>query len=324
MSELLVQLLRLLSDGELHSGADIGATLGVSRTAIWKHLQRLSSMGLSAESIKGKGYRLVGGLDLLDKEKIQQGLTGLSLSRLACIDVLMETESTNSVAMVYSLPASKAYVCLAEYQYSGRGRRGRQWISPFGHNIYLSIAWQFEECAAQLEGLSLAVGVMIVKVLEGAGFRGAELKWPNDILLQGRKLGGVLLEMSGDPSGVCQVVIGIGLNVRMPANTVIDQPWASVAEQLTDVSKSELVAGLLNKLLCLLSNFHQVGFAAYRNDWEALDAYRDKRVCVTSGERVLEGVASGVFDNGALRLRVNGEEQAIYGGEVSLRLSDDT
>jgi BirA family biotin operon repressor/biotin-[acetyl-CoA-carboxylase] ligase len=258
---------------------------------------------------------------MLSHEKITRGLEVLAVAELSAVDVLLETASTNAVAAFHVFSSeSKGYACLAEYQQAGRGRRGRQWVSPFGHNIYLSVVWQFDEGVAQLEGLSLAVGVVVANVLSSFGLSGAQLKWPNDILLQGRKLGGVLLEMSGDPAGVCRVVVGIGLNVRMPADAAIDQPWASIAEQLPNISRNQLAAELLNQLVAMLSNFHLTGFPAYREAWKGLDAYEGRSVVVTSGERALEGVAAGVCDNGALRLQVGDEEHTIYGGEVSLRL----
>ncbi|MFT5419389.1 MAG: BirA family biotin operon repressor/biotin-[acetyl-CoA-carboxylase] ligase [Candidatus Endobugula sp.] len=323
MNASLVKLLHLLADGEFHSGSIVGEALGVSRTAVWKHLQKLALMGLSAESVKGKGYRLVGGLEMLSHAKITCGLKTLAAAELSAVDVLLETASTNAVAASHVFSsAAKGYACLAEYQQAGRGRRGRQWVSPFGHNIYLSVVWQFDGGVAQLEGLSLAVGVVVANVLAGFGLSDAQLKWPNDILLQGRKLGGVLLEMSGDPAGVCQVVVGIGLNVRMPADAAIDQPWASIAEQLPNISRNQLAAELLNQLAEMLASFHLKGFSAYRDTWQDLDAYVGRSVVVTSGQRALEGVAAGVCDNGALRLQADGEEHTIHGGEVSLRLAE--
>ena len=320
MSHFLTPLLGLLSDGRFHSGSAIGDIMGVSRTAVWKHLQKLSELGLSIESVKGKGYRLPNGLQLLNAVDIKSGLNALAEKSLGSVDVFMDVESTNSVAASHCLESpARGYACFAEHQRAGRGRRGRQWQSPFGHNVYMSLVWQFEEGAAQLEGLSLAVGVVVAHVLSRLGLVGVQLKWPNDILLDQRKLGGILLEMSGDPSGVCQVVIGIGLNIRMPENISIDQPWASVAEQLPEISRNALASQLLNELVQMLALFHQAGFSQYRDQWKLLDAYHGQRVTVTSGQRSLVGVVDGVYDNGALCLDVGGEKQSIYGGEVSLR-----
>jgi BirA family biotin operon repressor/biotin-[acetyl-CoA-carboxylase] ligase len=318
-------LLALLSDGEFHSGSDIGAALGVSRTAVWKYMQRLADMGLSIESLKGKGYRLDNGVELLSSAKVSALLDAVTRETCSVIDVLMDTDSTNTVAMSRAAQGqTSGYVCLAEYQQAGRGRRGRQWVSPFGHNIYLSLVWEFDGGASQLEGLSLAVGVVIAQALSSLGLHDLSLKWPNDILLQKRKLGGILLEMSGDPAGLCQVVIGVGLNVRMPDTVNIDQPWAAVTQQVPHVSRNAVVAQLLNALIPMLREFSFEGFSPYRQAWEGLDAYRGQRVRVISTSREQEGVAQGVYDNGALRLAVGEQEIAIYGGEVSLRIADDS
>lgn len=325
MGSLMSVLLELLSDGKFHSGSAIGAALGVSRTAVWKHIQRLSDMGLSIESVKGKGYRLDNGIELLLPARIGALLDESTQAACGEIDVLMDTDSTNSVAMSRAVQGeANGYVCLAEYQQAGRGRRGRQWLSPFGHNIYLSLVWEFDGGASRLEGLSLAVGVIIAQELAALGLQGLSLKWPNDILLQQRKLGGILLEMSGDPAGLCQVVIGIGLNIRMPDDMDIDQPWAAITQQLPQVSRNAVVAQLLNALIPMLAQFSRTGFAPYRQIWEGFDAYQGQKVRVISASRQQEGVAQGVYENGALRLVVNGESQAIYGGEVSLRIADDS
>ncbi|ODS22362.1 biotin--[acetyl-CoA-carboxylase] ligase [Candidatus Endobugula sertula] len=321
MSNSFLELLTLLADGKFHSGSAMGSSLGVSCTTVWKYVQKLLVQGISIESVKGKGYRLVGGLQLLDESLIRSGVKDDVIADLGAIDVLMETDSTNDVAMSYdALALSKGYVCLAEYQKAGRGRRGRHWVSPIGHNIYMSLAWQFEQSITGLESLSLSVGVIVAEVLENIGLEGVQLKWPNDILLHGRKLGGILLEMSGNPSEVCKVVIGIGINVRMLNEVSIDQPWACIEEAVAPISRNQLVACLINQMVEMLRQFHNKGFAFYKDNWEKYDAYYGAFIVVTSGNNRQEGIAQGVFDNGALRLQVGGTELTIYDGEVSIRL----
>lgn len=319
MNNSPLSVLPLLADGDFHSGERLGEALGVSRAAVWKHLQKLSDLGLTVESVRGKGYRLAGGLELLDALLIRQGLSEAAVVCVEALDVFEQLASTNVAAADYSLgSSSRGYVCLAEHQLRGRGRRGRQWVSPYGCNIYLSIAWQFEG-AAQLEGLSLAVGAVIAQTLKQLGVAEVQLKWPNDILLNGKKLGGVLLEMSGDPSDICKVVVGVGLNVRMPENMHIDQPWVALSQQLPNVSRNHLASKLIDDLLEMLSDFSTKSFRAYRDCWQSFDAYKGCPVRVSSGQRILEGVAEGVSDNGALCLRVDGVIQQVHGGEVSLR-----
>ena len=224
-------LLPLLANGEFRSGQDLATALGVSRTAVWKQLNNLAELGLEIESVKGRGYRIPGGLDLLDAAAVQAGLQPQAAGLLAQLELLEATDSTNAEVMrQLTGGAGSGLVCSAEQQSAGRGRRGRQWVSPYGRNLYVSVAWEYQQGAAALEGLSLAVGVGVARALAACGLPPVQLKWPNDILYGGAKLGGILLEMTGDAAGACQVVVGVGLNVAMPAVAAhaIEQDWTDV------------------------------------------------------------------------------------------------
>jgi BirA family biotin operon repressor/biotin-[acetyl-CoA-carboxylase] ligase len=325
-------LIGLLADGEFHSGEEIGKHLRVSRTAVWKQLQKLSSLELQIESVKGRGYRLLQPIELLDREAINRGLGKEVASRLTKMDCLFDTDSTNLHAMnaMSEGKVDKGYVCFAEFQRQGKGRRGRRWVSPFGCNIYMSLVWSFEEGATVLEGLSLAVGLAVTRALSEQGMQDVELKWPNDILYQGRKLGGVLIEMTGDPAGHCDIVIGVGINVSMSSQQTpsgqdqIDQPWVAVKECVPDISRNALATSLLSQLLSILPAYPTSGFAAFKEEWQKHDAYFNQQVILSSGENKTHGVARGVNDSGALLLEVNGLIAPIYGGELSLRLNHDS
>lgn len=318
----LETLLSTLSDGNFHSGDELGGSLGVSRTAIWKQLKKVEELGIVMTSVKGKGYCIDGGLDLLVEKDIRDTLNTETKDLIAEIEVLGVVDSTNVKAMAEARQGKKGYVCTAEKQTAGRGRRGRAWASPYGSNIYLSVVWEFDSGASTLEGLSLAVGVAVVDALAKAGVAGVELKWPNDVLHQGRKMAGVLLEVTGDAEGPCQVVVGIGLNVKMPksASVGIDQPWIDVAS-LTEVefTRSRLVGLLLNELMPLLDLFGAKGFSAFRKRWQDLDAYAGKQVALTYGREVVTGVADSVDDCGAIVVRTTNGVRSFNGGEVSLR-----
>lgn len=318
----LQAILALMADGEYHSGKDLGELLGVSRTAVWKHLQKLEAYGVPLESVKGKGYRLPGGLELLDAGRIRSGLSGLAGSFLSELDVRQSVDSTNVQAMARAVVGgAHGYVCLAEHQTAGRGRRGRAWVSPFGQSLYCSAVVEFDGGAAALEGLSLAVGVALVRSMKQLGAEGVGLKWPNDVLWCGRKLAGVLLEMTGDPAGVCQVVVGVGLNVRMADESAadIDQPWADVSQIVPGVSRNELAAEMLNQMLPVLGAYHLEGFAAYRKEWEAAHVHAGRDVRLLTASEEVRGVALGVTDSGALRLQIGDTVEEFNGGEVSLR-----
>ena len=317
----LQAILSLLADGEYHSGKVLGELLGVSRTAVWKHLQKLDAYGVPLESVKGKGYRLPGGLELLRSERIKSSLGPLASSALTELELCESVDSTNRMAMERAQRGgAHGYVCLAEHQTQGRGRRGRQWQSPYGQSIYLSAVAEFDGGAAALEGLSLAVGVALVRALKRAGANDVGLKWPNDILADGRKLAGILLEMSGDVAGVCQVVVGIGLNVSVAAGAAdIDQPWVDVAELVPGISRNDLVGFILDELLPMLMHYQLQGFATYRDEWESLHVYQGCDVELSTVANSTQGVALGVTQTGALRVEVDGVEQTFNGGEISLR-----
>jgi len=318
-------LLALLADGEFRSGQTLAEDLGVSRTAVWKQLRKLADeAGIDIERVRGRGYRIPGGLDLLQAERIRRGLTPPAAALLGTLEVLDSVDSTNAELLRRAGEgAASGLVCTAERQTAGRGRRGRHWVSPYAGNIYLSLLWHFDEGAAALEGLSLAVGVAVAQALADCGVDGVRLKWPNDVLHDGAKLGGILLEMSGDADGPCQVVVGIGLNVAMPpaAAGAIEQAWTDLTAACagSPPDRNALLAGLLNALLPLLAGFGSGGFAPWRERWQALDAFAQRSVVLDTGVRRLAGIARGVDARGALCLETATGVQHMHGGEVSLR-----
>lgn len=338
LNPTLLFLLQQMSDGEFHSGQVLGEILGVSRAAVWKSLSHLGDLGIAIESVKGKGYRIVGGLSLIDEDKLRASLPGEWQSEIDVLEVLPQIPSTNTrvLELLKSGEYQRCCICTAESQTAGRGRRGRQWVSPFAQNIYLSLSWRFEQGVVATEGLSLAVGVAIVDALDKVGVQGAALKWPNDVLYDGRKLGGVLLEITGDMSGECHVVVGLGLNVAMSlsrsltqdsaqgqASSQIDQPWVDIHEILngSPPSRTALVSALLAELLPLLSSYERRGFSEYMDRWQAHAAFVGEQVSVSTGSKSTCGTMLGVASNGALQLMVDGECKEFVGGEVSLRVA---
>lgn len=321
--QLLEKLITILSDGCIHSGEALGVSLGISRVAVWKRLKKLDELGLEIETIKGRGYRLSGGVDLQNSSQIYSHCSDVSQEFITSIDIFFQIDSTNSWLADQARTSNiTGRVCLAEQQTAGRGRRGREWHSPFGRNIYMSVGWEFSQGAAALEGLSLAVGVALVRVLSSVGVKNLALKWPNDVICSGKKLAGVLLEMSGDASGSCSVVVGIGLNVDMCAESTpyIDQPWIDVTTALNaDVSRNLLVGLMLSELFPILNEYQECGFARYQAEWNNLDYLAMQEVELQSVGSAAIGVGCGVDQTGALRLKTDRGVQLIKGGEVSLR-----
>ncbi len=322
-----IALLKLMADGEYHSGEHLGESLGISRAGVWKMLESLSDLGLKIERIRGKGYCVSGGVDFLDESMIRGFLPSSVADAFSQFFVLPEVGSTNQFLLdqINSVNGcANASICLAEMQMAGRGRRGRKWQSPFAQNVYLSLSWCFETGIAAMEGLSLAVGVAVVKAVQSLGVEGVSLKWPNDILVGESKLGGVLIEIAGDVSGQCQAVIGIGLNVQMGESVMeeVEQPWSDLGSLSSQVPKrNEIVASLLEQLFPVVSTYESKGFSCYRAEWESLCRHIDQEVVLSTPSQKIEGTMVGVDDSGALRVSVKGEEQIYVGGEVSLRVS---
>lgn len=321
----MLALLRLLQDGRFHSGEALGAELGISRSAVWKQLQALQAeLSLPLHKVRGRGYRLATPLQLLDADWLKAQVSSPHWQ----VCVMPSVDSTNAEALRL-LPTTQSipYYVLAERQTNGRGRRGRSWVSPFGENLYYSLVVRVEGGMRQLEGMSLAVGLALLQVIRGAGVAEAGLKWPNDVLVGERKLAGILLELSGDPADVCHVVIGIGLNVNMLAidSDVIGQPWTSMRAELGCLlNRNELVAELNRQLSRYLEIQLREGFAALQDEWQACHLWQGRTVALTAGGEPIEGEVLGVDHSGAIRLRINGLERSFSGGELSLRLRDDS
>jgi BirA family biotin operon repressor/biotin-[acetyl-CoA-carboxylase] ligase len=312
---LYLDILKMLADGRFHSGTAIGDTLSVSRTAVWKALQQCESLGLELHSVRGRGYRLAKPLELLDEKRIRQHCSSVPVK----ISLFEEIDSTNR--WLLEQDDVHAHVCLAERQTSGRGRRGREWLSPFAANIYLSLGWRFESGPAALGGLSLAVGVAVIRALQSLGISEAGLKWPNDILARGAKLGGILLELRGETEGPCEAIIGVGLNVAMPAGQQdrIDQQIIDVHAINNGISRNRLVGTLITELKTILDEFITHGFESLHAEWQALDVYRGKEVVLDTLRDKVRGMVRGVDSSGALLLECADGVRRFNAGEVSLR-----
>ncbi|HOV57890.1 MAG TPA: biotin--[acetyl-CoA-carboxylase] ligase [Rhodanobacteraceae bacterium] len=314
---LAQDLARCLADGAAHSGAALAARFGVTRAAVWKHVEELRSAGLPVAAAAGQGYRLARPFEPLDAARIRAELAPGWRARLAGLQVAWELDSTSSALLrAGAAGAAAPAVCLAERQSGGRGRRGRQWQSPLG-NVYFSLLWRFDAGMAALSGLSLAVGVAVVQALGDVGASGLGLKWPNDVLRDGAKLAGVLVELGGEFLGPCHAVIGIGINLVAPP--VPDQPVTALAAQGLQPSRNVLVARLVERLGAVLERFASGGFAAVHADYAALDLLRDRALRVSDARGQREGVGAGVDARGALLVREGADLVRYDSAEVTVR-----
>ncbi|WP_338920900.1 bifunctional biotin--[acetyl-CoA-carboxylase] ligase/biotin operon repressor BirA [Pseudomonas silesiensis] len=319
----MLTLLELLKDGRFHSGQDLGIALGISRSAVWKQLQHLEAeLGLSIHKVRGRGYQLAAPLTLLDPLAIRAQAPACDWPVL----VFDSIDSTNAEALrAIERGQAAPFLVLAERQTAGRGRRGRKWASPFAENIYYSLVLRIEGGMRQLEGLSLVVGLAVMQALRELGIPAAGLKWPNDVLVGQKKIAGILLELVGDPADVCHVVLGVGINVNMQMTDEVDQQWTSMRlESGKAFDRNHLVAVLGEKLQAYL-NRHQIGgFSAIQAEWEQNHLWQGRAVSLIAGVNQIDGEVLGIDSQGALRLKVDGVEKVFSGGELSLRLRDDS
>lgn len=311
------------------SGDELARASGQTRAAVWKRIQALRDAGLPIDARPGRGYALAQPLDLLDATAIRAGVPLPVQAQLATLEVAWSIDSTNSELLRRPSPDTGAAVLLAERQTGGRGRRGREWTSPLAAHLYLSLSRTFGGGLARLGGLSLVAGIVAAEALQSLGFEAVRLKWPNDLVVVDvacglRKLGGLLVEGGGEHAGPARAVIGLGLNVRMPAAAAaaIDQPWcdlASVSHAGLPV-RNAVAAALLARLLPALEQFDAVGLAPFLPRYGALDALAAQPVIVTGACSEHAGIALGLADDGALRLRLpDGSERNFHAGEVSVR-----
>ncbi len=309
-------LLRLLADGAAHSGASLGEQLGISRAAVWKQVEQWRAQGVAIAALPGRGYQLPQAVELIDVEALRRccdtALPDYPHTQLLYAPVMASTND-RAREQIVGQGLAQPLLVVAEYQQQGRGRRGRQWQAGFAQGLLLSVAMRIGCGATQVGGLSLACGVAVLEALQRQGIDGIQLKWPNDLLLDGGKLGGILLELSGESEGPCEVLVGIGLNIGVPP------AQQAQARALTGLSRNQVAQTVATALLQTLAAYADSGFAPWRARWQRYHAYQGQAVRVQQGEQWLSGQCLGVDAQGALRLLTEQGEQCIYAGDVSLR-----
>lgn len=322
MRDKAFELLAILRDGAVHSGEDLARRLGITRAAVWSRVQRLESLGLEVFAVPGKGYRLVQPLEFLDADVIRANLGPTVRGTLAALSCLEVTDSTNQQLMTRAAANNvHGEVLFAEYQTAGRGRRGDVWIAPPGSGLCFSLGWRFEAPPSTMSALGLAVGIAVARTVEALGVSDVRLKWPNDVLYQGRKLAGILVEMRAEYGGPSTVVIGIGLNCRIPARVRgrITQPVANLAEALRELpARSEIAARLVTQLVEVLREFTAHGFAPFVRDWQRYDGLEGMAVQLDLPDRQVTGIARGVDASGMLVIERDGRREAYLSGHVRL------
>lgn len=321
---LLLPILRSLSDGQFHSGTQLAQQYQISRASVCNIIAGAADIGIAVNKVRGRGYQLATRPDWLNADSIRAAMADLTANDTPnhyTLDIVDSIDSTNAALLRATDTAPHCHCLVAEHQSAGRGRRGRVWQSVLGGSLTCSIRWRFNQGIATLAGLSLAVGVALIRSLNQLGCAGVQLKWPNDVLSQQRKLAGILIEVQGDMNGPSVAIIGIGINMQLPTATRehIDQAVTDIQEVLgAPLSRNTLLATLLTQLADVMDEFERNGLHNLRAEWQTAHAYANQAVQIhMSNGQIINGIAAGLADNGALLLHTDdGKQISVHSGEV--------
>lgn len=323
IDELLIER---LADGQFHSGQDLADELGVSRTAINKHMNALERFHMDIFRVHGKGYRLAQPLQLLQRTAIESALPANS----APVYVKHVTSSTHDDLSIILKNAPNQRLLpgtcvVAEMQTHGRGRRGRTWLSPFGSNLYASFYWPLPNGLNSALGLSVAIGLALAKLLQAAGITDVSVKWPNDVYVGGEKIAGILVELEGESTGMGHALIGIGLNLSMPKRlrATIEQPFTDVQTHLAmPLERNQWTVDLISQIRTILLSFEQHGLQNLTEEWKHLDHFYNQPIRVLLGQHEQQGIGQGIDSHGALLVRQGNGLKRYFGGEISIRAKE--
>ncbi|HEY2038003.1 MAG TPA: biotin--[acetyl-CoA-carboxylase] ligase [Steroidobacteraceae bacterium] len=323
---LVARVFAALANGEFHSGEQLAETLGVSRSAVWKAVESLRELGATLHAVRNRGYRLRSGSDALDSSRITSLVAPALRAHVQGVETAWTVDSTNSVLLArQNPPFGTCDVLLAEYQTAGRGRRGRTWVAPPGGSICLSLCWSFRDVPQDLGALGLVIGVCALRALRESGLEDVRLKWPNDIVIEGNKLGGILIELRAESAGPASVVIGIGLNVALGARVLeaVRETGVSaidvVTAGLTQPSRNAIAAALITQMVRGLLVFEKEGLQPFAEEWRAADALRGRQIDVHTLEGVARGLARGIDLHGALVVETPQGVRRFVSGDVTVR-----
>lgn len=318
---MLEATLKLLADGKVHSEKEISMLLGIPCMMVPTILNQILNASINLEVINDKNYRILGGLELLNASSIAKKL-GKTKQLLSKLEILTLVDSTNDYLLNRTEYIGN-YAVFAEQQTAGRGQFKRPWYSNFGKNIALSLSWQFSNPLNKLTGLSLAVGVAIIKALEEYGLKGIQLKWPNDIMHGGKKLAGILIESRAIRQKIQKMVIGIGLNLYNPliTSSIDDHVITSVFSLQKKTPRRNQLAGLILKnLLLSLVDFEARGLNFFMEDLQRLDSLSGKLITIKNQKNLLEGIGKGINLQGQLCVKINNKTYSFNNGEIRVRL----
>lgn len=260
---------------------------------------------------------------MLNKDSILAAIPNFLDERIHQLMVYEQIGSTNDMLLESPIYTDKACVCIAEHQLNGRGRRGNKWNSDDGSNLTMSISWGFPTWPETITGLSLAVGMTIASRLNSEFDLDVKLKWPNDLYIADKKLGGILIEMNGVADGACQVVVGIGINLQQSDQSEFasDYRWTSLSEQEVHCNRNQLAGQLIGDITEMLIGFYDRGFEPLVSLWGEMCAFSNQPIKVLLDNETINGRVQGVDMFGALIIEnQQGEMQTIADSTASIRL----
>lgn len=325
MNKQMKKLLLLLNSTDYKSGTELGVKLGLTRSSVWKLINQIKELGVSIESKTNSGYRFSHPIELLDKKIISKYLSTNNQYLINNMVILEDVSSTNTYLLQEPFNNEKKIsICLAEAQNNGRGRLGRNWCSPFGKNLYMSIGCNFTSGVKDISGITLAIAVAVAETLNlYIRSKDIGIKWPNDIYWQNRKLAGILSEIKGEGYSMYRIIVGVGINLSMEQtySQYISQPWVNLEEIINKTPERNRIAGLvLNQIIENIKIFQKYGLMPFLKSWEKYDIFYGKKVILSTPREIICGINSGIDEHGYLLIKDDQNEIKKFAvGEISMR-----
>lgn len=317
------EVLKILLSNNIHvSGQDISESLGVSRTAVWKTISALKKEGYNIESVNNKGYLLLAKSDILNQVEIEQNISSYKLSNAPKIIYLDEVDSTNNYARLMADKINSDFLVVADMQTLGKGRMGRSWSSPAGIGIFMSLCIKPEIAVEKASIITLVTAISICDAIEELYPISSTIKWPNDIVINSKKISGILTEMSSDMDGIKYIISGMGINVNNKEfpDDIKDMASSLLLETGILMDRSKLIAGIIYHFYKNFNTFLKTeDMSGLKENYEKHLANIGKDVKILDPKGSYQAVALGIDETGALLVNSEGKIKRIISGEVSVR-----
>ena len=331
------KLLSILADGNAYTKEYLLEASGDMSYYFQENIKKIIEIFHIKLTINGDTYQIHKPLSLLSYEKIRSALPEEINKKITDIHIFPRIDSTNIFAnTITNVRQHTGEVVLAEHQTAGRGRGDRKWVSPFGRNIYFSLRWSFESTPQALPAYSLVVGLAVSKTLEEIGLKNIGIKWPNDVLINEKKISGILIENRvhvGDNTDINMpptLTIGIGINVDMDIDQgiTIDREWTDITKELEDfnIDRNSIISKLIFNIINMSIKFEKEGFDIFKNEFSKFDIAKDRSINISKkldNSSIVNGICRGINSEGGIIIETKEDGiQEFYGGEISLTIFD--